>query len=138
MAGTRGPYRSKAKWFWLFLSSDEVSPGGVARGVAVGVEVGIAVEVAVALGIAVAVGVAVELGVEVAVDVAVGVAVVVAVAAGVDVGVTIGVAVGVGVECPWQLRNKIDPLPWCGKSLFAVARSCLPTTLKSPTTAEYG
>jgi hypothetical protein len=83
-------------------------------GVTVGVEVAVAVAVGVAGAVAVAVAVAVGVGVKVA------------------VGVGVNVAVGVG-DMAWQSRNKIETLfePW-----LAVARSCLPSPLKSPTTTE--
>ena len=55
----------------------------------------------------------------------------VGVGVGVAVGVAVGVGVGVGVAA--QSRNKIDTL---FESVSAMARSCLPSPLKSPTATE--
>ena len=51
------------------------------------------------------------------------------------VGVAVGVGVGVGVGVAAQSRNKIDTL---FESVLAMARSCLPSPLKSPTATEMG
>jgi hypothetical protein len=62
----------------------------------------------------------------VAVDVGVG-------GGGVAVGDDVGVGAGVGVAA--QSRNKIDTL---FESVLAMARSCLPSPLKSTTATEMG
>ena len=67
--------------------------------------------------------------------VAVGVGVGVGVGVAVGVAVGVGVVVGVGVGVAAQSRNKIDTL---FESVLAMARSCLPSPLKSPTATEMG
>ena len=59
----------------------------------------------------------------------------VGVGVGVAVGVAVGVGVGVGVGVAAQSRNKIDTL---FESVLAMARSCLPSPLKSPTATDSG